>query len=120
MMHIPTQCLRLRHSHGGYQSNIRLNLPDRTPDNTHFVRIDVENASDERRFPNTRLAPLVSAIAQMTESPHVANENDAEPCHTYVNIGLWFIIVGYVRTLGILLESRPPERVNFLGRQVSA
>jgi hypothetical protein len=47
---------------GNVNLEIRLNVCYSTPDNTNLVRIDVENASDERRLPYTRLAPFVSAV----------------------------------------------------------
>ena len=94
-----------------------MNFPDRVPDDTNLVRIDVENASDERRLPYTRLAPLISAIARVTgsESSHFRRER----CETlYTFQYLVYQSCGYVLTLGILLASHPLERVKFSGRQV--
>jgi hypothetical protein len=49
---------------GDINLEIGLNFPDRAPDDgTNLVRIDVENASDERGLPYTR----------------ISDENDAKP-----------------------------------------
>jgi hypothetical protein len=53
---------------GNINLEIGLNFCYSAPDNTNLVRIDVENASDERRLPYARLAPPVSAVARVTES----------------------------------------------------
>ena len=105
---------------GNINLEIRLNFYCTTPDNTNLVRIDVENASDERRLPYTRLAPFVSAVAQVTEpqSSHSRRER-YETSGPYISPRPFFITVDYVLTLGILLASHLPERVNFPGRQVS-
>jgi len=105
---------------GNVNLETRLNFCYSTPDITNLVWIDVENASDERRLPYTRLAPFVSAIARVTEleSSHCRRER-CETSDPYISRRPLFITVDYVLTLGILLASHPPERVNFPGRPVS-
>ena len=53
---------------GDINLEIGLNFCYSMPDNMNLVQIEVENASDERRLPYTRVAPLVSAVIQVTES----------------------------------------------------
>ena len=105
---------------GNVNLEIRLNFCYSTPDNTNLVRIDVENASDQRRLPYTRLAPHVSAVAPVTEqeSSHCRRER-CETSEPYISPRPLFIAVDCVLTLGILLASHLPERVNSPVRRVS-
>ena len=100
---------------GDVNLEIGLNFPDRGPDDTNLVRIEVENASDERGLPYTRLAPLVSAVARVTESD--SSPFQREGCETLYTCPYQKAVI-YVLTLGILLASHPLERVNFPGRQI--
>ena len=74
---------------GDINLEIELNFCYSAPDNTNLVRIDVENAPDERRLPYTRLVPLVSAVAQVAESEslHFRRER-CETLYPYVIIRL--------------------------------
>jgi len=46
---------------------IGMNFSGRAPHYTNLVQTDVENALDKRGLPYTRLVPLLSAVAQVTE-----------------------------------------------------
>ena len=64
---------------GDINLEIGLNFPDRELDDTNLDQIGVENALDERRLPNTRLA-LVSVVARVTESE--SSHFQRERCET--------------------------------------